>query len=848
MRTKLFLLILLWNCFTLFSLLAQKNSHAFVDGEGILRWSNDSSEIHGFGINYTVPFAHSFRMAMRMGISHEEAIRQDVYHFARLDMDLFRVHVWDTEISDSVGNLLENEHLRLFDFAVKEMKKRGMKFIITPIAFWGNGWPEPDEETPGFSHRYGKAACLTDPDAIMAQQRYLKQFLNHVNPYTGLAYKEDPDVIAFEISNEPHHHQPKKEVREYINKMVQAMRYTGTQKPIFYNMSHSIHLVDAYLEADIQGGTFQWYPSGLVAGHALRGNFLPYVDKYVIPFAGHPGFKNKAKIIYEFDPADVSGNYIYPAMARTFREAGFQLATQFAYDAMFLAPYNTNYGTHFMSLPYAPQKAISLKIASAVFHEVPMKKDFGSYPENTRFEGFRVNYEKDLAEYLSETRFFYSNHTRSEPPAPEHLKEIAGFGCSPLVKYSGTGAYFLDKLGNGIWRLEVMPDAYWLDDPYSPVSPNHQKAAVNHSLHEMQIILPDLGENFSAQKIAPSANNELKCVNGKLMVSPGVFILQAWGAKRKINPTDSYKNILINEYVAPDTNLDTIVIKNLTPPRAIVADSAYISFKIIASQLPKQVKVFIKRHRRTIEISAFKTGSNTYQAMLPAELTQAGRVDYFISIKTEENRWLTYPSNLEGKPDDWDFVAKKNFHIDFLPATTPILLWKAENHWPRTLSDGVGNVDLKPSFNGDYLLYQISLPETREFDGLPLHTLRYYFGNDIKGLRTLLNEKGYLMVEGQNLGDDQPELEIALVTSDGSVRSKVIKLNRSDQKYKIPLQTMQPGKFVLIPRAFPSFLPYYVNINEQVPFDIHNIEIVRISLLNNESTNLQFGLHKIWLE
>jgi hypothetical protein len=34
------------------------------------------------------------------------------------------------------------------------------------------------------------------------------------------------------------------------------MRKTGCTKPIFYNMSHSIHLVEAYLDADIQGGTF----------------------------------------------------------------------------------------------------------------------------------------------------------------------------------------------------------------------------------------------------------------------------------------------------------------------------------------------------------------------------------------------------------------------------------------------------------------------------------------------------------------------------------------------------------------------------------------------------------------
>ena len=152
---------------------------------------------------------------------------------ARLDLDLYRVHVWDTEISDTLGNLLNNDHLRLFDFAVNEMKKRGMRFIITPIAYWGNGWPERDENTPGFSNKYGKAACLTNPDAIKAQANYLNQFLNHVNPYTGIAYKNEPHVIGFEVCNEPHHSGPPEKVTAFINEMVASMRGQAAQNRFF---------------------------------------------------------------------------------------------------------------------------------------------------------------------------------------------------------------------------------------------------------------------------------------------------------------------------------------------------------------------------------------------------------------------------------------------------------------------------------------------------------------------------------------------------------------------------------------------------------------------------------------
>src|SRR5688572_2235399 len=103
MRHILFLIFLL-TCHTI--LFAQEellhptvNQDQIIIGEdGIMRWRTDSSEITGFGVNYTVPFAYAYRAGKRLNVDLKEAIDQDVYHFARLGLDLFRVHVWDCEI------------------------------------------------------------------------------------------------------------------------------------------------------------------------------------------------------------------------------------------------------------------------------------------------------------------------------------------------------------------------------------------------------------------------------------------------------------------------------------------------------------------------------------------------------------------------------------------------------------------------------------------------------------------------------------------------------------------------------------------------------------------------------
>ena len=95
---------------------AQKKSSnlIYVDAKGIMRYTKDKSEATFFGVNYTAPFAYGYRSHKALGINLEKAIDADVYHMARLGLDAFRVHVWDVEITDSLGNLLENEHHQLY--------------------------------------------------------------------------------------------------------------------------------------------------------------------------------------------------------------------------------------------------------------------------------------------------------------------------------------------------------------------------------------------------------------------------------------------------------------------------------------------------------------------------------------------------------------------------------------------------------------------------------------------------------------------------------------------------------------------------------------------------------------
>lgn len=817
-------------------LVAQRASSVYVDSKGVMRWRDTRKEVQGFGVNYTAPFAHAYRAAKRLGVPLREAIDADVYHFARLGFDAYRVHVWDTEISDSVGNLLQNEHLDLFDYMLAKMKARGINSILTPIAYWGNGFPEPNEHTPGFSRKYGKDACLTNEDAIKAQENYLYQFLNHVNPYTGLAYKDDPSIIAFEISNEPHHREAPENVTTFINRMVRAMRRTGCLKPIFYNISHSIHLVEAYFDADIQGGTFQWYPTGLGFGRELRGNVLPNVDAYRIPFADLRAFKRSAKIVYEFDAADIGRSYIYPAMARSFRSAGIQWATHFAYDPTYMAPHNTEYTTHFMNLAYAPQKALGLKLASEVFHNVPMYADFGRYPDNTRFGPFHVSYTEDLAEMITDTKFIYTNNTQAAVPSPATLEEIAGYGNSKVVQYEGKGAYFLDRLEPGVWRLEVMPDAVWVSDPFGRNSLNRINAVVKWGEWNMTINLPDLGEDFSVKPINEGNQHYPSVTRNTFVVRPGTYLITGRNQTTSWDGDRKWKNIMLKEFYAPKENIDRTWLVH-TPAVSHTESPLEIVATVVSEEEPGAVEVFVAGPgRRPQRYTMTRDEGYDYLATIPVQEVREGFLRYYISV-TIGDKTVTYPGAVDGHPLSWDFDWTKAYEVPVVPAGEPVYLFVASRDHARLSRQFTRMNRLVPTADPQRSELRIQVeelsrvvPEHPKGERFNDYSMRFYFGDLIGGRRDDVNNARSLVFRGRNLVEGDLPVQVALITRDGKAYGGMVALTSSTQDHSLSIADLKPVEIVLLPRPYPTFLPYYFRTKKEGVPDMSEIETLQISI------------------
>ena len=848
---KLIVLIFLCMLCSLPAIAQEKNSTVFIDKKGVMRWTDSKEETSFFGVNYTLPFAHAYRAINYLGKDHKSAIDKDVYHFARLGFNAYRIHIWEVEISDSTGNLLKNEHLDLLDYLIFKLKERNIKIVITAMTTFGNGYPERNQPTGGFSYLYDKCDVHKNPEAIKAQQNYISGLVKHVNPYTGKSYMEDPDIVGFEINNEPCHSGTPKETADYIKSMLSSLKKAGNRKPVFYNVSHNMDHIEAYYSTNIQGVTFQWYPIGLVAGQTRKGNFLPYIDDFHIPFANVKGFGSKSMLIYEYDPADITYSYMHPAMVRSFRKAGFQWITQFSYDPLDMARYNTEYQTHFLNLAYTPQKALSMKIAAEVAYSVPRNHSYGTYPDNTVFDKFRVSYEQDLSELNSETKFYYSNNTNSQPISPQTLKSVAGYGNSPVVKYEGTGAYFLDKLEEGVWRLEIMPDAVQIKDPFAKPNLKKEVVAIINNSWDMRINLPDLGNHFHISGLNDGNRLKSSIQNGVILqIVPGAYLLQRDKVvpKKEWGKESRFENITLGEYIAPQPHIKSYEVVH-TSNKTTESGKPYKIEAIIAGpEQPDSVIIYTDRisfwQSNNPYYKMERIDGYTYRAELPPSVINEGLLRYNILVCRGDARY-TFPAGVIGSPLDWDYTDYKYWETSVVSPESAIRLFSPKNNQETISSYAIPErywlqqerrISEPPAEN----TLRFLTPESKEN---VTYFLRKYIADNIAGREERLKKSSSICLNIQNAPSI---MHIGFITKKGYTYKATF--TPKEGINKIALDELKQCATVLLPHGYPIFLKKYFEPSQFTSFANEDIETLEISFDTEAGKSLKFEIGTIWIE
>jgi len=798
--------------------LAAANRAVYLDSAGVVRWADNRQEVSLFGANYVVHTASDYRAAGYVHADRKRMIDEDMAQFARMGWDGLRLTFWgDWEASDSAGNLLANDHLDLLDYLIARARERGIYMLLSPIQLYGSNWPDALQDTsaPGFGRHFGKARMGTEPAAIAAQVNYLRQILDHVSPYTGVALKNEPAILFIELVNEPWHHPEDLQGSiRYINALTDAVRSTGCTKLVFHNVSQDFRITEAIGRSRAQGVTFAWYPTGLNSGHELVGNYLRAVDTF--PDMLHPELARMPRIVYEFDSPDLRTGYMYPAMARTFRAVGAQFAAMFAYDMLGTASRNLGWQTHYLNLVYTPRKAMSAIIAAEAMHRLPRLRFYGPYPQNTRFGDFHVSYDDNLGELVARDAFLYAGSTLAVPPDPAALRRIAGYGSSPIVTYDGEGIYFLDKVRLGLWRLEVYPDAVPVRDPFEPPNPDKIVTRAITRAWPMTVTLPDLGSSFAVQPIAAGNPQTGAATHGRFTVTPGVYVLSAAGPVDPATLPAYLGHIGFAEYHAPP--LDTVppTVLPLAAPEYLAGRDAELRARIVDRTPPDSAKLFIR------PVAGFfyrgyamrPAGGSDYAASVPATALREGPYEFVITLFRGDSA-MTFPSGLNLKPWDWDYYGRESWKLDVVGPQTPLRLFNPGDDAASLVFSRIGDAGRRGLFGltlseaTGQPVFHFELPAHPNGEALDDYTASLVIKDRIIARQETIAGADALHVRLRGLGPHQV-LHVTLMEDDGTSWSAAVPVDSTWSEQSLPLSDFTLGRGVLLPEGFPGEWNYWV--------------------------------------
>jgi hypothetical protein len=822
----------------------------------VVRWQDSGEELALYGANYCIMSGSDYRMSGLIAQDRKAMIDEDMGQFARMGWQALRLCSWgDWENADAAGNLIVNEHVELLDYLIAAARKRGIYILLTPIHTYDPAFADQlgrPSTNVGFSKYFTRQEMGTNPKSIAAQANYIGQLLNHVNPYTGVALKDEKAIPFVELINEPVHHpeDPAGSI-SYINTLAGAVRATGSRQLTFFNVSQDFAIAPAIQRSNADGVSFGWYPTSLVAGHTLKGNFLPAVDAY--PDMLRAELEPRPRIVYEFDQADLLSGYLYPAMARTFRSVGAQFATMFAYDMLRTAPYNLGWQTHYLNLVHTPRKAVSAVIAAEAMRRLPRMQSYGRYPDNMRFGDFRVDYDGDSSELNAADVFMNAGPTTSSARAPRSLRRIVGTGSSGLVSYEGTGAYFLDKVRDGVWRLEVYPDEILVRDPFEQPRPDKIVSRLLYRAWPMTIHLPDLGNQFFAAPIKvpqlqmsrPDGAAARRAANATFPVEAGVWLLTKREQLDQSALPSRINRVGFDEYHVNERIEYPDLIQSLAPKEFLAGVPVDIRVRVANTVLPDRVSLWLRAAgARTFwePIEMSRSHGNDYHASLHPQMLAPGLYEFVVSSRTAE-RVSTFPGAVPQEPNEWPFQTDTlwTFRVSAPGAALRLLNPREDYSQLSFVRPGeqyrAAFFQIVPGETSDESALSLTLPALGN-DTPDRYAAALYIGETIANRTAQVRRADSLEVKLRAVGGAQKSLEVTLIERDGAAWSAAVPAGGAWSSVSIPLSAFHISRSIHIPSPYPGLWNYWRAIpagrgREGDHVHVENVERLQLTVYPN---------------
>lgn len=506
-------------------------------------------ELSLWGVNFQPCLSWEYNQRLKLGGIQQTATDLKTATNSGLDdlqnmgVNLIRCHLTPADFTDANGNLVQTVYLDMLDYLISEASKRNIYLSITLINHMGCAYVPGsflNDNAPD-----SREKLVFDTDQVTKSKNYIAALLNRTNPYTQLQYKSTPSIAVWEILNEPKYYSydsikntvyysnylnwitvnrsslnnlttyadyRTQLVQNYINDMRSLIHNSGAPQPVVWNcnwngmITGNNDVFQGIAQSDIDVVSFCCYPGQCLLpvdywNHPQDLTTTDYSSFLSTNFTNYDGygwtqssaFKNKAKVVYEFEELYNQSSYLYPVMAQYFRSLGVQAATMWTYTFGKAAPYVN--GSHFLNLSCTPAKSASFVVAHTLFDSTVLYTSFNlTLPNEQKGSNFFISKSKDLSVFTSVDQFYSSG------PVSDTLKlivskkavSIVGRGNTPIVKYNGSGDYIIRDINNELF-LTVKPNYTWLREPWNSVGTGMVTKLDSSTLNTMSITLDNWG-------------------------------------------------------------------------------------------------------------------------------------------------------------------------------------------------------------------------------------------------------------------------------------------------------------------------------------------------------------------
>jgi hypothetical protein len=246
---------------------------------------------------------------------------------------------------------------------------------------------------------------------------------------------------------------------------------------------------------------------------------------------------------------------------------------------------------------------------------------------------------------------------------------------------------------------------------------------------------------------------------------------------------------------------------------------------------------------RPVQIPFTKQDQYLYNATIPDTLVLPGMMNYVVKIEFLSGKELIYPGAVEGPTTSWEYYNPQMYSVKVIPEKTGIQLYSAESgESPITWSSGAQLQTIFSGITGETKAKISQAPARLGFTprvddrAQAVFVLESFIKPQIEAIRKYAKDYSHIVIAAK-AEKDPVSVEISLISKSGGIYTGKTILTSDNAMQSIPLNSLAPGKMMLLPRPFPGFLPFwYVNPKQQ---SFNLCEIERIQLVIPSEGNIK---------